>query len=271
MWIDGKVERHHQKGDKHSDGRVKFTAHTAAAEMSTDVYYEYDGVRIATKEDVLSCDYNYSVQDYAEVVFGSNSAAATTELKNLLASMLNYGAFAQNYFDVNTSALANQNLGNWGYSTKVDSSIVGDVEVRFEANVNGENHATFTTNSLILESYTKLRFFYTLDASVDTSKVYMAYRIEGSGDAFAYAPLETRSGKYYGTIEDVAAAHLSDNYEVFVCEKDGDNYKQISDTKLYSAECYANTVLQKSNDEELKQAVIGMIAYGKMAKEYFGK
>lgn len=64
---------------------------------------------------------------------------------------------------------------------------------------------------------------------------------------------------------------MSDNYEVFICEKNGDTYTQISDTKFYSAECYANTVLQKSNDEELKQAVIGMIAYGKMAKEYFGE
>ena len=270
MWIEGEENCRHQTGNVLLDGRVKFTAHTAAAEMSQSVYYEYDGVRIATKENVLSCDYDYSVQKYAEVVFGSNSEAATPELKSLLASMLNYGAVAQEYFDVNTELLANQNLANWGYSTTLDSGIVGNVEARFEANPNGQNRAVFTTNSLILDSYTKLRFFFTLDDDVDTSKVYMAYRIEGSNEAFAYAPLETRSGKFYGTIEEVAAAYLTENYEVFICEKDGDTYNQISDTKYYSAECYANTVLQKSTDEELKQAIIGMIAYGKMAKEYFG-
>jgi len=108
---------------------------------------------------VEGTEYTYSVQKYAEALIDSNSA--TSEQKALAKAMLNYGAYAQKYFDPNVAAedLANVNhpysAGEFTVATNALGSYVPTVT---------DNSATldYVGSTLILEADIKVRHYFKL-------------------------------------------------------------------------------------------------------------
>ena len=132
----------------------------------------------------------------------------------------------------------------------------------------GEKKAQFTTNSLVFENKFTLKYYMTLDEGV--TNAYMAYRLrDGADDTYKYVPLTASGSRYYAKIRNIAAPNLTEYYETFICVKTDDGYKQISDTKYYSPECYANVAYENGSDT-LKDAMVAMMMYCKSARVYFG-
>ena len=108
----------------------------------------------------------------------------------------------------------------------------------------------------------------TLDEGVQNA--YMAYRLKGSNDEYKYIPLTPNGNRYQATIRGIQAPELTDVYETFICTKYGDGYTQISLTKYYSPEMYATAIINQSQNNDMKNAVIAMMMYCRSAREYFG-
>ena len=194
-----------------SDGRYKFAYSVAAPQMTEVVYNTITAEK--NGEEITTDVYSYSVREYGEAVIKSESTSKT--MKDLAAQMLNYGAYTQLYFGYNTDDLANKNLTELGYSTALDDSMINlSAEATFDP-FDGETKAQFTTNSLIFESDTALKYYITMDEKFDNA--YMAYRVKDSGDEYSYIPLTPNGDRYYATIKGIKTPLLTDYYETFVC------------------------------------------------------
>ena len=262
-WLD-EDSKTDVSGELQKDGRYKFRYSVAAPQMTSVVYSTFTA---EIDDEVVTTEIEtYSVREYAETVILSGKTSQT--MKDLAAQMLNYGAYAQRYFNYNASDLANKNLEYLGYSTSLDSSVINENALTAIEAYDGEIKAHFTTNALIFESDMELKYYITLDEELDN--VYMAYRLRDNGGEYKYIPLKKSETRYYATIKGIKAPLLPDVYETFICVKNGGQYIQISDTKYYSAECYATAIYQKSTDNDMRNAVVAMMTYCKAARIHFG-
>ena len=131
-----------------------FTCNVAAKDMAGTIT-----AKIVCGDGSEGTEYTYSVQKYAEALIDSNSA--TSEQKALAKAMLNYGAYAQKYFDPNVEAedLANvkhpYSAGEFTVATNALGSYVPTVT---------DNSATldYVGSTLILEADIKVRHYFKL-------------------------------------------------------------------------------------------------------------
>ena len=87
-----------------------FTVELNAKEMTDEVTLQ---VKRGDKTGAIK---RYSVVSYARAIL---EGSYSTKAKNLCRAMLNYGAYAQKYFDHNTSTLANADLSNDSTNGKI--------------------------------------------------------------------------------------------------------------------------------------------------------
>ncbi len=263
-WID---ENHPVEvtGKVQDDGRYKFAFGVAAPQMTAAINYT---ITASDENGAMVTEVNtYSIQEYGEAIIKSDSPDIKPEMKELAAQMLNYGAYTQTYFGCNKDNLANRNLEQLGYSTALDTGAINPNAAASFTDFNGEIKAQFTTNSVIFESETALKYYMTLDD--DVQNAYMAYRLKDSNDAYKYIPLTPTGNRYYAVIRGIQTPLLTDVYESFICIKDGDNYTQISNTKYYSPEMYATAIWNQSQSEAMKNVAVAMMMYCRSARTYF--
>ena len=253
-------------GRLQSDGRYKFTFNVAFPQLTSVIDHYVTAKKDG--EDVVSSQLTYSAREYSETAIKSDSPKATQELKDMAAKLLIFGSKAQTFFDYHIDDLADANLEQLGYSTELDSSVMDSSIEGYSTEYTGEKKAQFTTNSLVFENKFTLKYYMTLDSGV--TNAYMAYRLRNEADAeYKYVPLTAEGKRYYAEIKNIAAPNLTDYYETFICVKTDEGYQQISDTKYYSPECYANIAYEKGSDT-LKDTMVAMMMYCKSARVYFG-
>lgn len=79
------------------------------------------------------------------------------------------------------------------------------------------------------------------------------------------------SGDYYAVrTEGIAAKELGDVFDCCVYARRKDGSYVYSDVITYGPEVYARTVLEESDDSELKELVVAMLDYAAAAQERFG-
>jgi len=94
-----------------------------AAKQMTDVVYAR-AYTVVDGEEYYSDVEKYSILQYAYNKLGKTATASTdANLKTLLASMLEYGANAQNYFEYSTDRLATYDF----YQVKVEGGLIDDM------------------------------------------------------------------------------------------------------------------------------------------------
>ena len=218
-----------------ASGYYKFTCGVAAAEMIDDIsLVVYDGSAIIYEDA-------YSVVDYATDMLNSEEGAYTTEARNAVSSMLNYGAYAQLYFDRKTDQLANAGLG---YS--MDPSLnpiksIADISGIYNITDGAANSgAAYVSSSLSLLSTTSIYHYFTVTG--DISDYTFTF---GSGEgAVVLTPVaEVKNGvtRYRVELDGVPATQLATAYTVTVTNA---NDPADTVTVVYSALAYADLVLE---------------------------
>ncbi len=241
-----------------------FVYNVYAMYMTDDITAQFtmekDGVRYTLDDHI------YSVQTYCEHQLGKDTISA--ESKDLFAKLLNYGAYAQRYFNYRTDDLADANLATLGYAVTLDASAVSAVESTLGTDFAGTVKGHFNGNTLRLEDVLGIRYYMVADETV--GDVYMAYRVQGT-DQWQYVKAEmTPDGsEYYADISGIVSYDIKNVYEAYFCEKTGDTYTQITQTKTYGAEIYAYRKLNSAN-ENLRNCVIALMMYCDAAKVVFG-
>lgn len=148
-----------QDKDEHS-GYYIFTIETAAKEMRDEISFEvYSGNELIVKQSV-------SVYDYAQAVI--NNAAVNddySKAKPLVEAMLNYGGYAQLYFDYKTEQLANEGVYTEDTDPVKTKTPIFPTQCRNRI-ANAANHEntmmTFCGSSLVCDSNTTLICYFLL-------------------------------------------------------------------------------------------------------------
>lgn len=210
---------------------------------------------------VLHCNdwtgqtYSYSVYDYASKILAEPESSEYKSSAPLIKAMLNYGGYAQTYFNENTDALANKGL----YNKTNDPVLTTNTTVSKDYNyavLNNNMGVSFLGGSLVLNSGTDLKLYYSMDDK------NMAHNINVSVNGQNVAP------EYDGNImcvrvPDISISSLGDTYNVKISV----NGKEIN--QKYSAMTYMYKALNSQNSNtKLNNVVKALYLYNEAAKQY---
>ncbi len=212
------------------DGQVVLPVKLAAAQMS-------DEVKITLGESTKS----YSVRKYAQYILDGDYS---TETKNLVKNMLNYGAASQTYFDYNTNRLANVGIEVEPAAVPTES-----VSVSATGKING---LKFYGASLVYRDRIAVRFYFTGDVTGCT--------FTANGDTYSPVP---KDDLYYIEIANILPQDLEEVLNVTV--SDGTSSLSVSYAPInYIIRMYA----KGTNVAPLVQALYG---YHLAAEAYTGE
>ena len=147
--VNGETIQHDlSKMTPDSNGQYVIAVKLAAAQMTEAITLDF------LQNDVSVLQKTYSVRDYAVAILEGNYPENT---KNMVLYMLGYGAAAQNYFGVNTGALANA-----GYNTEAVQ-----LPTEYEAMaINGAvDGMRFYGASLVFENQIAVRYYFKADST----------------------------------------------------------------------------------------------------------
>ena len=213
----------------------------------------------------------YSVKKYGDAILGYAEGTFEKE-KTLVRAMLNYGGYAQVFFDNATSGLANEGL----YAGTNDPVLLLEtLDLSAYAGSNTQLsdsaglHLEGTT--LVLESETELRMYFTLDSGKDLNDY--TFQIAQTGKILTTGYSEEKK-QCYVSIPNIKATELQKMYDVTI--------KTASDTEVakirYGALSYVKQILDGAADSSLsetkkvqcKNLVKALYLYNQAALTYIG-
>ncbi|MBQ2986287.1 MAG: leucine-rich repeat protein [Tyzzerella sp.] len=196
----------------------------------------------------------YSVKKYADVIRELASGTYEPE-KAMIRAMLNYGGYAQIYFK-DTSELANNQL----YSSATDPVLTMET-IDLEAYAPTGTNVDKLTATLLLESETELRFYFT----PESGKTLADYSFELVGSKKSLVT-GTKDTQCYVAITGICADELQDMYTVTIRSKDTN---AVFGSVKYGALSYVRTVLNDSTAEtDWKNLVKALYLYNQAALDY---
>ena len=253
---------------------------------SQGIHGKYLGatVYMAIYAKLTDGSYTYTrVVPYSPVQYATNQLKNSTnvKLKQLCAAMLNYGAEAQKFFQVNTDNLANATLTE--EQLKLPEAYRADMVGTVPAPT-VEKQGTFANNkgfakrtpSISFEGAFCINYFFTPNyAPVDGITLYYWTEADFAAAEVLTAENATGSfkmdgsgvGQYTGNIEGIAAKNLSEAVYVSAVYSDGTT-TWTSGVLGYSIGAYCSS--QASKGTTISDLAMATAVYGYHAKQYFG-
>ncbi len=192
----------------------------------------------------------YSVKEYADVILtNAENNSEYEKVQPLVKAMLNYGAYAQEYFQYDDSALANADFREEEKKVDLDVSLE-DEKAFFDGETEG---LSYIGSSLILQSETSIRHYFSI--SQEHSITDYTFRL---GEE-VLTPIE-KKGYYYVEIPDIASGDLDTKYTLTV-----GNFHLT-----YSGLSYVHSVLKSETvTDSLVRLVKALYWYNQAANSYF--
>ncbi|MCR4681970.1 MAG: S8 family serine peptidase [Clostridiales bacterium] len=203
-------------------------------DVNIKVYYGSDLIK----------EIDYSARRYCENKISGDSVSAN--LKEFCKAALDYGAYAQLYFDYHTDNLANS---TYSAGTVTETVIPGSVNVH--TSTGSCSGVTQMSASLMLESKTELNFYFVPAEGVNLQDLTICLNgNEVSSDSITVAP----SGAYCLTVREITAGHLGDEQEISI------SYQGETKTVVYSPLTWAYKK-QTSNKEATANLAKALYCY----------
>ena len=225
-----------------------FTCNVAAKEMTDTIQ-----AQLITSDGSKTQVYEYSVREYAEKILSGNYDAGTQEL---VKAMLHYGAYSQEWFDYNTT-----NLANAGLET-LDLSEANDWDGFDPIITNDDEVGSFTSAYLTLESNTAINLKFKLADGVSFEDLRVVVE-DPLGNVVPVTTVTTENVCLI-TLTGIKASDLDTTYSFCVTDGEG-NESSI----LYSAMSYACAVANSEMDQKLKNVTAALRVFNLRANEKF--
>ena len=211
--------------------------------------------KVVLSDGTESEEFPYTVKTYADLIIkNENNNAAFTKVKPLIKAMLNYGGYAQAYFQYDDSPLANKDL------TTTEKNAINSVSATsvksYERKITGsQTGLKYEGSNLMLTSETCIRHFFTVQSGHDISEY--TFKLDGK------KLIPVKSGKmYYVEIPNIASGNLDKTYTVTAG----------GITIRYSAMSYVYTQLGKTDlDADLANTLKALYLYNQEANAYYGR
>ncbi|MGN0455413.1 MAG: hypothetical protein ACI4F2_00960 [Acutalibacteraceae bacterium] len=204
----------------------KFTCNLAAKEMTCGVKAQL------VNGDKEGTAFYYNVAEYAYTLL--NDESYDTKTKELVISMLNYGANSQTYFDFVTDYLANCDLP--GDLTQLEDTQADELSAYKSSYTPDESYsgsASYYGSSLVLESNTQIKHYFAYDSEKTSIDKFTCTDSKGKSYDIAES-----SSYLYVKVDNIPAHKLGEALTLSLYEN-GEKVGEIS----YSPLSYAYSVL----------------------------
>ena len=255
-----------------------------SASQGIHAKYLGDTVYLSIYAKLSDGSYTYTkLVPYSPVQYATNQLknSTNTNLKQLVAAMLNYGAAAQAYFGHNTDVLANSSLTAEqialpeSYRADMIQSVPGASQEKQGIFYNNKGFSkrspavsfegAFSINYFFTPAYMpvgEITFYYWNEADYNAVDVLTASNASGS-----FAMEGEGQGQYRADIEGIAAKDLSKAVYVAAVYSDGTN-TWTSGVLGYSIGAYCSNQAQGTGT--MAELAMATAVYGYHAKQYFG-
>ncbi len=212
-----------------------------------------------------------SVKSYAMTLLNFYSKSTNDKIRKqctAIVDMLNYGSAAQVYFGKNTNNLANKDLT--AAQKKLASSIDANLSSCLTKTAVSDAKASIEKIALSFENPVDLILYAKFDSAPSSNVKAQVSYTEDTGSAktltvassaFEYNKAE---GLYRIEFKDIPSRYLKAALTIVL--KDGNT--SISSTVSYSCESYVKAILDGKYDDNVKDLVKKMLAYGVSAGAY---
>lgn len=220
----------------------------------------------------LAQQQSYRIYDYLlKIVNGGQSDGYSAELVQLAKALATYDYYANEYFRYSDSYQPEISLLSLdGVTDKVLAAYKQSAVASDDAEYSLKHYGS---NLYLQESVFPRYLAKPVDAAtlpVDSSTLYMGYRVAGSGDLYTYVKATESGGSYLGNAAKRPASQLGTPYEIAFFAKEGNTYRQISPVKVASVYSYAYTVsISSAAQPSLRNVTKALYLYGEAAKNYF--
>lgn len=225
-----------------------FTCNVAAKEMTDTIQ-----AQLITSDGSKTQVYEYSVREYAETIL---SGIYDDETKELVKAMLHYGAYSQEWFDYNTTNLANEGLD------PLDLSGANDWDLFDPIITNNDKVGSFTSAYLTLESDTAINLKFKLADGVSFED--LTFVVEDTIGNVVPVTTVTTGNVCLITLTGIKASDLDTMYDFSVTDKEGKE-----STISYSAMSYARAVANSDMDQKLKNVTAALRIFNLRADDKF--
>jgi len=253
---------------------------------SQGIFAKYlgDTVYLAVYAKLADGTYAYSkLAGYSPVQYATNQLTNSTDtnLKQLVAAMLNYGAEAQTYFGYNTSSPANASMTaeQKALPATYHSSMVSSVPAASATKQGGfANNQGFASRkpAISFEGAFCINYFFTPNYTPDNGITlyywnaddYSSNSVLTTANASGSIKMTAEAdGQYRGDVEGIAAKNISDAvYVAAVYQSGGTTW--TSGVLGYSIGAYCSN--QASAGSTIAALAKATAVYGYHAKQYFG-
>ena len=230
-----------RKQERNGKTYYVFSAGVAAKDMTSDIKAKLVWSGGESEE------WSYTIKQYCDYI-RNHPDEYDMESVNLVKNMLNYGGYAQTYFNYHTDRLANSGVEIGLPEPELDES--------FDPLISGScTGLKYLGSSAMLTTTTGLRHYFDITDDIKD------YSFKANGKTLA---INSDKNGYYVFIDNIKARDLSNPIVLVVTNKDGSKF-----TMAYSVYANIRQVINGNFSKESQDLMRALYGYGEAAKEFF--
>ena len=262
MSINSSVSNALSKNDKkiyvkdavNKNGYINFIYDLAPAQIGQTVTTD-----LFSSNGKLISSSSYSIKDYCYDYLDAYKAGENETEKNLVISLLNYGAYAQKYFKYETTDFVNENLTDNEKNVPEIQNSKAFIEQYGKNSIVNSNGIEYIGTSLLLESGCVIRHYFKIDDSKAGN--ISCYVNEGTSSE-RKLDLKKKGTYYYVDIDSIPAYSLKKDFKVTIYNGKDSSKKTIIDYSVYN---YIAKALSKKDNSTLSELMKSLYWYGQYA------
>lgn len=233
----------------------KITFDTVPAKLTEKIK-----VSVIKSEDTQTNMFSFSTSDYLYALINSTDKSIDANQKNIAEALLNYGAYSQIYFGVDTADLANKKLTDNTVEKTDSDTVIKSIQGQ-ENGLFSNKDFEYIGSSLVCDSSTDLKLYFVNKSRLTMKQIENQYDISVANKNTHGFDVGTDGNILWIKVKDLRPNELEEMYSVRILSDDGSVIVETSPS------VYIKKALL-SEDVKLENLCKAMWMYGQAVKDY---
>ena len=233
----------------------KITFDTVSAKLTEKIK-----VSVIKSDDTQTNMFSFSTSDYLYALINSTDKSIDANQKNIAKALLNYGAYSQIYFGVDTADLANKKLTDNTVEKTDSDTVIKSIQGQ-ENGMFSNKDFEYIGSSLVCDSCTDLKLYFVNKSRLTMKQIENQYNISVANKNTHGFDVGTDGNILWIKVKDLRPNELEEMYSVRILSDDGSVIVETSPS------VYIKKALL-SEDVKLENLSKAMWMYGQAVKDY---
>ena len=233
----------------------KITFDTVPAKLTEKIK-----VSVIKSDDTQTNEFSFSTSDYLYALINSTDKSIDANQKNIAKALLNYGAYSQIYFGVDTADLANKKLTDNTVEKTDSDTVIKSIQGQ-ENGLFSNKDFEYIGSSLVCDSSTDLKLYFVNKSRLTMKQIENQYDISVANKNTHGFDVGTDGNILWIKVKDLRPNELEVMYSVRILSDDGSVIVETSPS------VYIKKALL-SEDVKLENLSKAMWMYGQAVKDY---